>query len=331
MKTALIIILSLVLAAGCIGGGQAKDKATVKTNEPAKLPETQTYEPSINVIGEYSLGDFGKLKNVTLLTKELDKGNESYSYYQAIYYWKGVAYRTGALNRARVEEKGVLPLSPPQAYGNAYDEAFQWIKNNTPENAVFLSWWDYGDLIRVFAQREALISDPCSRPKCLETLSDDEKDVFRYEDDEKFSDVVKFFTSDEDEAYKIAKKYGADYVFVTYEDFPKSRAIDYLAGEKGVVRVFTVETTGNQAEDLKKIGNGFTEHRVSAYFAREDEGTYTIWYLVPEDVQKIKERTLLNLLPFKLYPGNFNVREMLTNFKLVYQDDEGYVYIFKVT
>ncbi len=330
MKMVFVIILALILASGCMAEDQPKEK--VDTGKPINtdaLPVAN--EPSVTVIGEYPLGDFGKLKNVTLLTKELVMGNDSYSYYQAIYYWNGEAYRTGALNRIYPDNEDILPLSPPHAPGNAYGKAFEWVKNNTPEDAVFLSWWDYGDFIRVFAQREALISDPCSKSQCLKTLSDDEKDIFRYEDDEKFNDVLKFFTSDEDEAYKIAKKYGVDYVFITYEDFQKSSAIEYLAGKKGLMRVFTVDATGDRDKDLEKIIEGINEHRVSAYFIKKQNGKYYVWYLVPEDVQKIRERLLLNLLPFNLLPGNFNVWEMLNNFELVYKDEGDYVYIFKVT
>lgn len=317
----IILLLSMVLVLGCLTGeekGRDEDKEITQTPQPSF---------TIHVVEETPLGDFGKIKNVTLLTKQLRRGNESYSYYQAIYYWEDVAYRTGALNRFYPEEKDVLPLLPP---GRAYMEAFEWIKNNTPEDAVFLSWWDYGDLIRVFAQREALISDPCASEKCLQTLSDDETDVFRYEDEIRFNDVVKFFTSSEDEAYEIAKKYGVDYVFVTYEEFPKSWAIDYLAGKEALIRSFRVLSTGDRERDLQRIAEGFIKHRVSAYFVRGEE-EYIIWYLVPEDVPKIKERLLLGLLPFKIRPENIAPREMLNNFQLVYSDDEEYIYIFKVT
>lgn len=315
----ILLLFALAIVLGCL----AEEEKVVDRKIETELPPQVT----ISVVAEYPLGDFGKIKNVTLLSKELRRGDESYSYYQAIYHWKGVAYRTGTLNRFYPEEKDVLPLLPP---GRAYSEAFEWIKNNTPEDAVFLSWWDYGDLIRVFAQREALISDPCASAECLQTLSDDETDVFRYEDSERFNDVVKFFTSSEDEAYRIAKKYGADYVFVTYEEFPKSWAINYLAGKEPLIRSFIVSSTGDTERDLQNIAEGFIKHRVSAYFARGEEEKYTIWYLVSEDVPKIKDRLLLSLLPFKIMPGNISTREMLNNFQLVYSDDEEYIYIFKV-
>jgi hydroxylamine oxidation protein HaoB len=327
MRIAFIIILIFAFASGCVAGEKSKEKVeTVKSDTTLEPPDI-----SINTLEEYPLGDYGKAKNVTLLFKEIKKGEKSYYYYQAIYHWRGLAYRTGTLNLVYPEKKDIPSLAPPKTPGEAYGHAFQWIRNNTPEDAVFLSWWDYGDFIRFFGQRDALVSDPCPRSACLETLGENEKDVYRYEDEARFKDVVRFFTSNEDVAYKIAKKYGVDYVFVTYEDFPKSWAINYLGGKDDIVKVFTLNSTDDKKQDMKKIAEGFAAHRVSAYFAREEAGKYTVWYLLPEDVSKIRERLLLSLLPLKGYPGNINTRDMLSNFKLVYQDDTGYIYIFKVT
>lgn len=322
-----ILIFAFAIASGCLGEEKAKEKiSSEKAYSDSKPPGV-----SIKLVESRYIGDFGKLKNVTILTKELIKGGKSHRFYQAIYYWKGEAYRTGALNLKPGKNKSVLPVSPPETNTDAYAAAFQWIRNNTPEDAVFLSWWDYGDLIRLFTQRETLISDPCSRPECLKTLSDDELDVFRYEDDQKFFDVVRFFNSNEDEAYKIAKKYGVDYVFVTYEDFAKMWAIDYLGGKKDVLRVFRLEATGDKVKDIQKIYSAFEQLQVSAYFIRGYSDVYEIWYLVPEDVPKVRERLLLSLLPLKIYPDNIYTRDMLSNFQLVYHDKEEYIYIFKVT
>jgi hydroxylamine oxidation protein HaoB len=326
MRVVLAIIL-MVLASGCLGGEEPKEPRESPDVGPEVLPEVET--PQIKILGEYPMGDFGRLKNLTVLTKEITVGNESYAYYQALYTWDGVIYRSGALNWRPPDENGSLPVGPPRAPGDAYNAAFQWIRNTTPEDALFLSWWDYGDLIRIFAQRDALISDPCPRSECFDTLSDDEKDVFRYEDVERFEDVVKFFTSSEEEAYKIAGKYGVDYVFVTYEDFSKSWAIEYLAGKDRVIKVFNVPRSGDKDRDLENLANMFAQHRVSAYYVKGDPEKYVVWYITPEDILQIKERLLLNLLPFRIYPENVFIWDMLNKFKLVYQE-ENYIYIFKV-
>jgi asparagine N-glycosylation enzyme membrane subunit Stt3 len=40
--------------------------------------------------------------------------------------------------------------------------ALEWIKNSTPEDAVFLNWWDYGHMIVGYAERESVSKNPSS-------------------------------------------------------------------------------------------------------------------------------------------------------------------------
>ncbi len=317
------VLIALVILGGCI----AQEKSPGIEGNGVDKGLEQPPGATIAISGTEELGDYGKIKNLTLISKDIRTAEEEYSVFQATYVWKGVKYRTGSLNRAYPDNESEVPLLPP---GAQYKRAFEWIEENTAEDALFISWWDYGDLIRIFAQREALVSDPCRSSKCLDTLSDDETDVFRYEDDEKFLDVLKFFTTNEDEAYGIAKEYGANYVFITYEEFPKSWAISYIAGAQPALRNFQVQLTGDREVDSKNIATGLAKYRVSAYFFKPTGDIYTVWYLVPEDVPKIKERVLLSLLPLKIKQGNIDTRDMLSNFQLVYSDEEEYIYIYKV-
>ncbi|RLE62706.1 MAG: hypothetical protein DRN53_03490 [Thermoprotei archaeon] len=36
-------------------------------------------------------------------------------------------------------------------------KALEWIKINTPEDSIFLSWWDYGHMIKSYAERHVVI------------------------------------------------------------------------------------------------------------------------------------------------------------------------------
>ncbi|MDP6612783.1 MAG: hypothetical protein QF673_02040 [Candidatus Hydrothermarchaeota archaeon] len=318
------ILIALIILSGCLTQDESPG---IEDNGADKGIETPPKEVITNIVGSEELGDFGKIKNLTLISKEIKIPGNEYLIYQATYVWKGEKYRTGSLTRAYPDNESEIPLYPP---GAQYKRAFDWIRGNTPEDAVFISWWDYGDMIRVFAQREALISDPCKSIKCLYTLSDDEIDVFRYENDEKFLDVQKFFTTNEDEAYNITRKYGVDYVFVTYEEFGKSWAIEGIAGAKPSLRIFEVPRTGDMEVDKKNILNEIVKYRVSAYYISPFEDSYTVWYLLPEDIPKIKENIFLSLLPLEILPDNIDTRDMLNNFELVYSDEEEYIYIYKV-
>jgi hydroxylamine oxidation protein HaoB len=317
------ILVALIILSGCLAQDESPGIEGNGANKGVALPP----EVTIDIIGTEELGDFGKIKNLTLVSKEIKSSEGEYSIFQATYIWKGEKYRTGTLNRAHPDNESELPIYPP---GAQYKRAFEWIKENTPEDALFISWWDYGDLIRIFAEREALVSDPCRSMKCLDTLSDDEIDVFRYEDDEKFLDVQKFFTTNEDEAYRIAKKYGADYVFITYEEFSKSYAINYIAGTQPSLRNFQVPLTGDREQDTKNIVEALKVHKVGAYFFKSIGDKHVTWYIQPQDVAKIKEKMLPRLLPLQILPGNEYARELLENFELVYSDEEEYIYIYKI-
>jgi asparagine N-glycosylation enzyme membrane subunit Stt3 len=38
--------------------------------------------------------------------------------------------------------------------------SLDWVKANTPEDSVFLCWWDYGHMIEAYAERDAVVKDP---------------------------------------------------------------------------------------------------------------------------------------------------------------------------
>jgi hypothetical protein len=46
------------------------------------------------------------------------------------------------------------------AYFPEHENALKWIKENTPENAKFFSWWDYGHEIMGYAKRDVFVFSP---------------------------------------------------------------------------------------------------------------------------------------------------------------------------
>ena len=42
---------------------------------------------------------------------------------------------------------------------NEWPHAMQWLKENTPEDAVIASWWDYGYWITTLAERKTLVDN----------------------------------------------------------------------------------------------------------------------------------------------------------------------------
>jgi asparagine N-glycosylation enzyme membrane subunit Stt3 len=90
-----------------------------------------------------------------------------------------------------------------------------WIKNNTSENATFLCWWDYGHMIKGYAQRNIIVRNPSH--EWIDMVAD-KSSVTEFDPNEKLVDVAKALaTSNSTETLQIMDKYNATYVAV-YND-----------------------------------------------------------------------------------------------------------------
>jgi dolichyl-diphosphooligosaccharide--protein glycosyltransferase len=74
-------------------------------------------------------------------------------------------------------------------------DSMEWIKNNTPEDAVIGAWWDYGYWIQTKAERASLVDNS--------TIHDDI-----------IKKVAKLFLSSPDKGWKILQNMEADYFLV---------------------------------------------------------------------------------------------------------------------
>jgi dolichyl-diphosphooligosaccharide--protein glycosyltransferase len=73
--------------------------------------------------------------------------------------------------------------------------ALEWIKLNTPENAVIASWWDYGYWISTMSDRATIIDNATLETKTIQKMG-------------------KMFLSSPNDSWNILQEMGADYVVV---------------------------------------------------------------------------------------------------------------------
>lgn len=73
--------------------------------------------------------------------------------------------------------------------------ALEWIKLNTPENAVIASWWDYGYWITTMSERTTIIDNATLETKTIQKMG-------------------KMFMSSPNDSWNILQEMGADYVVV---------------------------------------------------------------------------------------------------------------------
>jgi len=83
-------------------------------------------------------------------------------------------------------------------FGIATDDwpkALEWLKNNTPEDSVIASWWDYGYWISTLGERKTLADN-----STLDSLD--------------IQNIAKTFISEPDRAWEMLQEMDADYVLI---------------------------------------------------------------------------------------------------------------------
>ncbi|MDG7025056.1 MAG: hypothetical protein JRN45_11120 [Nitrososphaerota archaeon] len=100
-------------------------------------------------------------------------------------------------------------------YYGFMSSAVSWTKSNTPSNAVFMNWWDYGKEVVGCTGRSSVISNPSARFIALGfSANQTERDS-----EQALTDVgTVLFTTNATLAHSVASKYGAGYLLITVED-----------------------------------------------------------------------------------------------------------------
>lgn len=117
--------------------------------------------------------------------------------------------------------------------------AMEWVQLNTPGDAVFLCWWDYGHTIRSATERDVIAWEPSK--EILFTVSkyaamtEEERAAVECphcSPHERILDVANaLLTEDPAETVEIMKKYGAEYAYMSKGDWGKIYAIFLSAGK----------------------------------------------------------------------------------------------------
>ncbi|MBU0456642.1 MAG: hypothetical protein ABH824_05575 [Nanoarchaeota archaeon] len=178
---------------------------------------TKEPEVQLKVTGTEEIG--GK-HNLTLIKTEVTIGNKSST-------MKKIQY---------VKDNKVI--DPDQTLPDEMRPALDWLKENTPTDAVIMSWWDYGHAIRAYSEREPVIDAP-SKEILTTTVakylgkSSEEVNCDSCTAHEVIQDVARLFLSESsNEAIVIMKKYSANYLYVNVDEKEKSIAFYTALGKE---------------------------------------------------------------------------------------------------
>jgi len=95
-----------------------------------------------------------------------------------------------------------------------------WIKNYTPENATFLCWWDYGHMIKGYAERETVVRYPSEEIR--ESVAN-QSSIKGFDPYDKIFDVATALTAtDLNVMLQIVEKYNVTHILVSGDDSSKA-------------------------------------------------------------------------------------------------------------
>lgn len=114
---------------------------------------------------------------------------------------------------------------------SGFASALDYLKTNSPEDSIIFAWWDYGNMIIGYGEREALATNPSER--LLEGITNTNATIET--DPEKIiADIGKAYTTnDPEETLRIMKEYGSEYILVPagpLGDEGKAKWLFYAAG-----------------------------------------------------------------------------------------------------
>ncbi len=164
-----------------------------------------------------------------------------------------------------VYEKDGEMIYPDQMIPDSMRPGMEWLNENTPTDAVIMSWWDYGHAIRAYAEREPVVDAP-SIEALITTVSKhlgknpDEIDCPGCVEHAMLQEIAEMLLTDSDTvAVNLMNKYGASYLYVHKDDEEKSVSMFIVLGEDERPLESTV------------IGKAFTGEPMEGFdFAYED-------------------------------------------------------------
>jgi len=146
-----------------------------------------------------------------------------------------------------------IPLTPTE--GSRYDDwlqALAWIRDNTPQSAVIMAWWDYGYWITALADRRTLADNGTQNTTQIAM-------------------IAQMFMRNETTAIPMMQRYNVSYVaiFVTYAPTQQGGKPTFIgAGEDGkwywMVRIANQTTYGNETTlfQEKRVDSNVNYYRV---------------------------------------------------------------------
>ena len=165
---------------------------------------------------------------------------------------------TGSLQTLEAQKYADQGVAPWKLAGD-------WLRENTPEDALLVHWWDYGYYLQTYAVRRTIVDGGNVGPRV--PGGSEHRNI----------DVAKAFIYPEEEFYRYIQPYNPEnlsvYVLVSVEEVPKSGAITFHAGvTKQLVELWRKYGLISEAEYRRIMENREYEKPIASIFHRTDRG-----------------------------------------------------------
>ncbi len=115
---------------------------------------------------------------------------------------------------------------------SAFEPALQNLKSSTPENSTVLAWWDYGNMIVGYSERNVIATNPS--PALLKSVTNTSATV-KTDPEQNLQDIAKALSAtDPQVTISIMKKYNARYIYVAAGPLGDEGKANWILTESGI-------------------------------------------------------------------------------------------------
>ena len=299
--------------------GDGEFRLTIPKGLNFRLLQGQTSELqgafSVDSVGNYTFQRDGKDAFSLLLAHYKDAQSQQH---RAVLYPK-------------TQQEGSPLTNPTDLRHIIWQEAGQAISQNTPKDALILSWWDDGQRAHFLSGREAWISKPSSETFISPMWKSLQDNLLLASDPERerLSNMARWLTMDCDKALgEIRKSFGASrpiYLLVTNDLLMRlAEMVDYGGTPLSLSSKF-VPAHDDLHGDIAQVKQWAYEEGSGNYLVQKEGLNYHVW-ATPKASATENHALLVRLLPFV-----DSLNKLPEHVTLVYQSHwGGYLSIYKI-
>jgi hydroxylamine oxidation protein HaoB len=228
------------------------------------------------------------------------------------------------------QQTGALP-SPTELRQTIWQEAAKAISQNTPKDALILSWWDDGQRVHFLSGREAWVSKPAEETFISPVWKSLQGNLLLASDSERgqLGNMARWLTMDSDKALaEMRKSFGTSrpiYLLVTNDLLMRlGEMVDY-GGTSLLFSSKAVPAHDNLHGDIAQIKQWAYEEGGGNYLVQKEGLHYHVW-ATPKASATENKSLLVRLLPFV-----DSLKKLPEHVNLVYQSQwGGYLSIYKI-